>query len=99
MRPGLCCFEASPEGAIRVFALEFVCEQRAKGDHLSFQADNLHDLGNPANAVAHALGVHDKVERARDLRTNCPHREVAGSHQDHILDTSQRIACGVGVNG
>ena len=53
---------------------------------------------DPAHAVAHALDLHDQVERADDLRADGPRRQVDMRHLHHVLDAGQRVARGVGVH-
>ena len=89
--------ELADQRAVAVLALEVEGEQVLRGDHLAFHADHLGDVGDPADAVAHALDLDDQVDRAGDLGAHRLARQVDARHADHVLHAGQRLARVVGV--
>src|SRR5207253_4442763 len=74
---------------------EDVAEDRAVG----VVADDLGDLRYLAPAVRHACLVHDQVDSRRDLRAHGLEWDVDRGHHYHRLQTGQRVARGVRVDG
>src|SRR3546814_4276887 len=50
-----------------------------------------------ARAVAHALDLHDHVERGGDLRAHRLGWQVVAGEADHVLQAGERLARTVGV--
>src|SRR5271166_2162373 len=73
-------------------------KELAHRDGFAFHAGHLADVLHPADAVAHALDVYDQVERARDVHSDRPQRQVEISHYHHVFQAVERVARRVGVN-
>src|SRR5208282_1567970 len=74
--PHICRFELTEQVTVGAFADEFISEQRSQRDDVLLNPDNLHHLHHPANAIAHTLGVHDEIDRARYLAADRPDRQI-----------------------
>ena len=68
-------------------------------DDLALHADDLGDGGDAARAVLEAGLLDDEVEGPGDLLADGAHRQVDAGHEHHRLETGQRVARGVGVDG
>src|SRR4051794_30763484 len=68
-------------------------------DGVALHAEHLGHVGDAPRAVAQAREVHDAVERARHLLTDGSDRQLDTAHQHHRLDTGQRVARAVRVDG
>ena len=67
------------------------------GDDVALHADDLGDRGDPAGAVLETGLLDDEVDGAGDLLADGAHGKVHAGHQDHRLETRERVARGVGV--
>src|SRR5204862_705057 len=65
----------------------------------AFHTRDLGDARDLARAVAEARLLDDDLNRRGDLLTHRPLRQIRGAHRDHRLDTGQRVARRVGVDG
>src|SRR5437016_2280021 len=68
-------------------------------DHLFLHAAHLADLHDLAASVAQPFQVHDDIDGAGDLRTDCPQWQVVTRHHDERLDPGQGVTGLVGVQG
>src|SRR5260370_41401238 len=69
-------FEGAFEEPVAAFAAKLKREQVAGGDDLALHAANLDDTVDPADTVAHALDLHDDVDRAGDLGAYRPQWQI-----------------------
>ena len=69
------------------------------GDDVALHAHDLRDGGDAAGAVLEPGLLDDQVDRAGDLLADGADRKVHAGHQDHGLETRERVARGVGVQG
>src|SRR5580704_9311173 len=68
-------------------------------DDVTFHAGNLGQGDDFAGAVAEAGDLHHDIDCRRDLPTQCILGNVQAAHGDHGLETAQRVAWRVRVNG
>src|SRR5438045_7953795 len=61
---------------LTVDAGAYELENVLHGDHVFLHATHLADLHHLAGPVAQPFEMHDHVDRAGDLRTDCPQRQV-----------------------
>ena len=84
--------EGAEQDAVAALALIFVGEQVLHGDDLALHADDLGHVGDAADAVAHALDLHDQVDGATICVRIALAGRLAGGHPDHVLEAGERIA-------
>src|SRR5208283_1528170 len=82
----------SDDAALWVLVVELEGRQVVHRDHVPLEAADLAELGHPADAVTHALDLHDQVDCADDLRSDGARGQIELAHLHHVLDPCQRIA-------
>src|SRR5262249_40411530 len=91
--------EGAFDRAVAALAAVFEAEQVAQADRVAADAPDLSDLLHAADAVAHALGMYDKVNGAADLHADRAQGQVQIGHHDHVLEAVERVPRRIRMDG
>ena len=85
--------------AVDTDAIDDVLEERLGGDDAAFHASEGGNLVHLPAAIRVALEMHDELQRGGDLLADDELGQVAVTHEHHRLESGERRAHGVRVDG